>query len=295
MILPSLLLAAVAAAQTPPAVSSPTASSLESLLKQEGQPVAGEFKVAVPQAELRVTLDGFPIVPAMGLTTWIAFAPHGSSAMAMGDLVLLEDEVGPVQRAALKAGFSVTGIHNHFLRERPKVMFMHVGAHGALDDLQERARRVFAAITEARKGKGLQAGPTKAPGALDAAALRKVLGGQPATADGVVKFVFGRPDVTLTERGMPVSAGLGFNTWMAFEGTMDKAAVSGDFAMLEGEVQAVVGALAGAGLEVTALHNHMVGEKPRICFLHFWGVGPALELAKGLKAARAAAEEASSR
>src|SRR5262245_5956017 len=124
----ALLLPIASSAAEPPAVSSPTLDSVEALLRAQSAPIEGEFKVAVPQTDLRVTLDGFPLVPAMGLTTWIAFSPHGDAAMAMGDLVLLEDEVGPVQRAALAAGFKVTGIHNHFLRESPKVMYMHVGA-----------------------------------------------------------------------------------------------------------------------------------------------------------------------
>jgi hypothetical protein len=252
------------AAAEPPAVSSPTASSLEALLEREGRPVPGVFRVAVPQADLRATLDGFPLVPAMGLTTWLAFSPRGSSATAAGELVLLEDEVGPVERAALKAGFSVTGLHAHFLRETPKVMFLQVAAHGALDDLQERARRVFAAITEARRGKGLQAGPTTAPGALDAAALRRVLGGQASTADGVARFVSG-------------------GTELDFEGTMDKAAAAGVFEVEEGASQAVVSALASAGLEVTAVEGRSV---------RFWGTGPALDLARALKAARAAGEAA---
>lgn len=287
LLLPPLACAAAPVRSQPASVSTSavTADTLESLLRQDAQPLTGEFKVAVPQEDLRVTLDGFPLVPAMGLTTWIAFSPHGRSAMAMGDLVLLEDEVGPVQRAALDAGFQVTGIHNHFLREKPKVMFMHVAGRGELGDLQDRARRVFAAVTEARKKKGLEAGPTTAPGSLDAAALQRILGGRPSMKDNVVKFVAGRPDVTLTEAGMPVTQGMGFNTWMAFEGTMDKAAVAGDFVMLEDEVDGVVRALARGGLEVTALHNHMIGERPAVYFLHFWGVGRAGDLARALKAA----------
>jgi hypothetical protein len=276
-----------AAAPAPVAASTAPAGAdaVEALLQQGGAPLEGEFKVTVPQSDLGVTVDGFPIVPAMGLTSWIAFAPHGGSAMAMGDLVLLEDEVAPVQRAALAAGFSVTGIHNHFLRDKPKVMFMHVGAHGTLDTLTDGARRLFTAVSAARKGKGHESGPTTAPGSLDARALQKIVGGRPISADGVVKFVVPRPDVALTDGGHPVSAGMGFNSWMAFEGTMEKAAVSGDVAMLSGEVDSVVRAVAGGGLEVTALHNHMIGETPAVYFLHFWGVGRAEDLARAVKGA----------
>lgn len=282
-------LRAAALSSAAPAVSASTqpagADAMEALLKQGGGELESEFRVAVPQSELRVTLDGFPLVPAMGLTSWIAFSPGGGAALALGELVLLEDEAGPVQRAALAAGFTVTGLHNHFLREKPKVVFMQVSAHGALDALTDGARKLFAAVSEARQGKGLQSGPTTAPGALDAQALQKIIGGRPVVADGVVKFVVPRPDVALKQAGRPVSSGLGFHSWLAFEGTMEKAAVSGELAVLAGEAEGVERALAAGGVDASALHNHLIGESPAVYFLHAWGVGRAEDLARALKAA----------
>lgn len=258
---------------------------IESVLGLKGTLQGGELKITVPQKELDVRVDGFPIVPAMGLTSWVAFTPHGRRVMAMGDLVLLEDEIGPVQRVAVEAGLAVTALHNHFLRDMPKVMFMHVGAMGEAEAVAKGVRAALDKVRELRAVKGLAPGPETATGNLDAAEIEAILGYKGQMSNGVLKFVIGRPDVKLKDMGAPVSTFMGFNTWMAFQGGRERAAVSGDFAMLEGEVDGVIRALAAHGIEVTAVHNHMVTEKPRIFFLHFWGVDTPADLARGLKAA----------
>lgn len=261
------------------------APRLEAILGAKLAAQDGELKFSVPQTELKVVVDGFSITPAMGLTSWAAFSPHGKDAMVMGDLVLLEDEFRPVQRAVLDAGLSITAIHNHFLRDEPKVMFMHIGGMGEPEALARGVRQVFDRIAKSRGSKGLSKEPARIENALDPADLAAILGRTGESKDGVYKVVIGRPDVKLDDGGAPVSAFGGFNTWMAFQGTTETAAAAGDFAMLEGEVDGVIRALVDNGIEVTAVHNHMVGESPRVVFLHFWGVDTLTHLAKGLKAA----------
>lgn len=261
------------------------ADKIESLLREKGAAAQGEFKVAVPQQELRVRLDGFVLTPPMGLTSWVVFAPHGDRAMAMGDFVLLEDELGPAQRIAVQSGLSVTAIHNHFLRETPKLMYMHIAGMGDQEKIADAVRRILDKVREMRAEKKMQNAPSKVESSLDEKEIEAVIGHAGKTADGVTKIVIGRPDVEVRDAGSPVGSFMGVNTWMAFQGTKEKAAVSGDFAMLAVEVEGVIAALVKNGIEVTAVHNHMIAEDPRVFFLHFWGVGPQAALAKGLKEA----------
>ncbi len=246
-----------------------------------------ELKVSVPQSELAVTVDGFRIVPAMGLTSWVGFAPAPGGAVAMGDLVLREEEIGPVQRAAVENGLALTAIHHHFARDLPKVAFMHVHGAGPLADLARGVRAALDAVRRER-GSGPGEGTPSVESTFDPRLIDRILGlsdeQRGAVQGGVYKVTLGRPDVRLLHHGVEVSSFLGFNTWMAFQGTAERAAVAGDFAMLEPEVAPVIAALTSHGLEVVAVHNHMVGEEPRIVFLHFWGVGPVEALARGLRA-----------
>lgn len=251
----------------------------------EGTLKDGEYKIAVPQSDLDVKVDGFAIIPPMGTTSWVAFMPMGRGAMIMGDVVLLEDEFRPVQAVLIERGLTITAIHNHFLRDTPKVMFMHVGGHGEPLAMAGSVRAVLDKVAELRRAKGLTAQARSVPSTLDGEALSRILGHSGQSSAGVYKVVIGRPDVDLVDMGVPVTTFSGFNTWMAFQGTPERAAVAGDFTMLAGEVEPVIRALATAGIEVTAVHNHMVHEQPRVFFLHFWGVGRAEDLARGLKAA----------
>ncbi|HET7898289.1 MAG TPA: DUF1259 domain-containing protein, partial [Flavisolibacter sp.] len=247
----------------------------------------GEYKITVPQNDLSVTVDGFKIIPAMGLGTWIAFTSAHDGVMIMGDLVLTETDLGPVQQEIIRQGLSSTAIHNHFIRNHPNILYMHVGGSGPTEVMATKAKAVLDKIKELRGGdpsKGT-ASAGAVPNTLDTKQLDEIIGASAEMSKGVYKYTIGRPDVKLTEHGVPVSTFLGFNTWAAFQGTMEKAAVAGDFTMLENEVEPVLKALIENGIEVVALHNHMVHEQPRIFFLHYWGVGPAGQLAKGLRAA----------
>jgi hypothetical protein len=260
---------------------------IERVLGMKGKFNSGEYKVTIPQNDLSVEVDGFKIIPAMGLGTWIDFAPSPDGAMIMGDLVLTEKDLKPVQQEIIRQGLTITAIHNHFVRNHPNVMYMHVGGSGNLEQVAQKAKAVVDKIKEVRGGdpsKGTVSNEI-VQNTLDTKRLDDILGYKAEMSKGVYKYTIGRPDVQLKEHGVTVTTFMGFNTWAAFQGTPDHAAVAGDFTMLENEVAPVIKALVENGIEVVAVHNHMVHEQPKIFFLHYWGIGNAEQLAKGLKAA----------
>ena len=262
-------------------------TAIERIVGIKGNASGGEYKITVPQNDLSIIVDGFKIVPAMGLGTWIAFTPSKNGAMVMGDIIVTETDLKPVQQEVIRQGLTITAIHNHFVRNHPNVMYMHIEGSGPTETMAQKAKAVLEKIKEVRRGnpsKGT-ASSESVQNTLDTKKLDEILGHKAELSQGVYKYTIGRPDVKLTEHGVPVSTFLGFNTWAAWQGTPDKAAVAGDFAMLENEVAPVIKALVENGIEVVALHSHMVHERPRIFFLHYWGVGNAEQLAKGLRAA----------
>ncbi|MGH9338707.1 MAG: DUF1259 domain-containing protein [Acidobacteriota bacterium] len=268
----------------------PTASPLDTTLIDRIVGVKGveqqeRYKISVPQNDLSVSVDGFRIIPPMGLTSWAAFAPASQRAIVMGDLVVQEDEIGPVEQTLIASGLTVSGLHNHFVRDTPKVMFMHIHGVGQLEGLARGVRAALDKIKELRQAKGLKQQPAgSVEMTFDPKPIDRILGHSGDLNAGVYKITISRPDVILVDHGVEVSSFMGFNTWMAFQGTPQKAAVAGDFAMLEHEVAPVIEALVKNSIEVVAVHNHMTTEDPRIFFLHFWGVAPVEELAQGLKA-----------
>jgi hypothetical protein len=260
---------------------------IERVMGMKGKSNNGEYKITVPQNDLGVKVDEFKIIPAMGLGTWVAFTPAKEGVMVMGDIVVTETDLGPVQQEIIRQGLTSTAIHNHFIRNHPNIMFMHMGGSGNTEVMAAKAKAVLDKVKVLRGGdpaKGT-ASNESVQNTLDTKRLDDILGYKAEMSKGVYKYTIGRPDVKLTEHGVSVSTFLGFNTWAAFQGTPEKAAVAGDFTMLEAEVEPVLKALIENGIEVVALHNHMVHEQPRIFFLHYWGVGPAEQLAKGLRAA----------
>lgn len=262
-------------------------TAIEQIMGIKGKANKGEYKITVPQNDLDITVDGFKIIPAMGLGTWVAFTPSANGAMVMGDIILTETDLKPVQQEVIKQGLTITAIHNHFIRNHPNVVYMHIGGSGTVEMMAQKAKAVLDKVKEVRgsdPSKGT-ASSEAVNNSIDTAMLNKILPYKAEMSKGVYKYTIGRPDVKLTEHGVAVSTFMGFNTWAAFQGTPEKAAVAGDFTMLEDEVEPVLKALIENGIEVVALHNHMVHEKPRIFFLHYWGVGSAEQLAKGLKAA----------
>jgi hypothetical protein len=243
----------------------------------------GVFKVSAPRKDLSVTIAGVKMTPPMGLTSWAAFKRAGKGDMVMGDMVMTEDQVSPVMSAALDNGLEVTALHNHFIWESPRIMFMHIGGMGPERNLATAVGRVFAEIKETSgKTNRPDAQIDPAHSSLDPAKLDSALGLKGQYKDGVYKFAVGR---TTQMHDIVIGNQMGVNTWGAFAGSDEKAVVDGDFAMHESELQNVLKTLGKAGISVVAIHQHMVGEQPHIMFLHYWGVASTNDLAKGLRAA----------
>lgn len=252
----------------------------------------GVVKVSFARDDVKVEVDQWSMPPFMGLTSWASFAPgqkSGVEAMVMGDLVVLEDEVTDVMNAALSAGLEVTALHNHFSFDRPKVYFMHIGGEGKLVTLAKGVRMALDAASAIRKKAPHPAdrfeGPSiPTPSSIDGAKVEAVLGVKGAGKDGMYKVVVGRA-ATKAACGCEVGKVMGVNTWAAFAGADDNAVVDGDFAVTEDELQPVLRSLTTAGIHIVAIHHHMVGEQPRILFLHYWGRGSVESLGKSLRAA----------
>tara|TARA_B100002049_G_scaffold215633_1_gene181088 strand:- start:6087 stop:7037 length:951 start_codon:yes stop_codon:yes gene_type:complete len=259
--------------------------TLKSELGMEGKEEDGQFKVTVPQNDLNVMVDGFKIIPPMGLGSWAAFAPTSAQPMVMGDIVVTEKDLKPVQQEIIQQGLTVTAIHNHFVRNEPDVMYMHIGGMASEEKLAKSVKAIFDKVTEVRGANPSVTEMASVENTLDTKRIDSILGYTGTMTNGVYKITIGRPDVKLTEHSAPVSTFMGFNTWASWQGTPEKAAVAGDFAMLADEVELVIKALVENDIEVVAVHNHMVHEEPRIFFLHYWGIGPAEELATGLREA----------
>ncbi len=260
-------------------------ATIEKVTGMKGKENGGQYKITVPQNDLNVVVDGFKIIPPMGLGSWVAFSPTPEGAMIMGDIILTETDLAPFEQEVIRQGLTISAIHNHFLRNHPAVMYMHIGGMGKTEEIAEKVKALFDKVKELR-GKNPSAAPADSvENTIDIKKLDGIIGAKGEMNKGVYKYTIGRPDVNLKEHGLPVTNFGGFNTWASWQGTEDKAAVAGDFTMLENEVEPVIKALIENGIEVVALHNHMIHEQPRIFFLHYWGIGPAEKLARGLKAA----------
>lgn len=250
----------------------------------------GVFKVTVPRTDVKVRVDGVSLPPFMGLTTWAAFKPGAKEeSMVMGDLVLFQDEVNPVMSALFDAGLDVTALHNHFFYDEPKVYFMHIAGEGPTEKLAQGVRAALDKVKEIRSsaatpatsfaaGKSLPGTSSISPEAID-----RILGVKGQEKDGMYKAVIGR--TVKMPCGCEAGKEMGVNTWAAFMGSDADAVVDGDFITFAGELQPVLRALRKADINVVAIHNHMEGETPKSIFLHYWGRGPAEELARGVRSA----------
>jgi Domain of Unknown Function (DUF1259) len=258
-------------------------TGLKGLLNEE----EGVFKVSVPRSDVPISVDGWKMPPFMGLTSWASFA-QGKEAetMVMGDLVLMQDEVNPVMSAAFDAGLSVTALHNHFFYDEPKVYFMHIGGEGTTQKLAagvkaalDKVKEIRAAAPEPQNSFGKPFAPEK--NAITGPDIDAVLGSKGQAKDGMFKVTIGRK--ATMPCGCEVGNEMGVNTWAGFAGTDQDALVDGDFVVLESELQPVLKSLRKDGINIVAIHNHMTMEEPRYFFLHYWGRGPAAELAKAVK------------
>jgi hypothetical protein len=279
-----------AASALSPAISEKAVADATGVEKPETSP-DGVVKASFPRKEVEVAIDGWKAPPFMGLTSWVAFSPGKrgvAEAMLMGDLVLFEDEVNPIMSMLLERGIEVTALHNHFFFETPHVFFMHVGGEGTVAALGGGIKAALDKVSELRKkapkpARSFGAPPLPAKSNLDAAKLEAVLGVKGQAKDGMFKAVMGRK--ATASCGCAVGKAMGVNTWAGFAGTDDNAAVDGDFAVTEAELQPVLKALRASGINIVAIHHHMSGETPRILFLHYWGRGKAAALAQGVKQA----------
>jgi hypothetical protein len=258
------------------------------ILDRKGDFKANVLKVNVPRNDLTVVVDGVATPTPFGLGGWLAMSRgEGGEDVMMGDLVLIEDEVNPVMSAFLENGIEVTALHNHFFYESPRLFYMHVMGHGKPADLARMAKPAVDLIGHAPARHPSVAAPAASvqPGKIDTAKIAQIVGHEGEQNGSVYKITVGRDDLNLREMGARINARMGLNTWAAFVGTDEHAAVAGDVAMLESEVTPVLKTLRSHGLEVVAIHHHMLGTQPAITFLHYWGQGPADKLATGFKAA----------
>lgn len=243
----------------------------------------GVHKYGLPRSDLQVTVDGVTIKPALALGSWLAFQPAGEGAMVMGDLVLTDTEISPVMQRLIEGGVEITAIHNHLLRTSVPVLYMHVGGHGDPVKLAE-VLRAGLALSKTPLSQA-PAAPSPAPIELDTAAIERTLGYKGNANGGVYQFSIPRAE-QVSEGGMAVPPSMGTATALNFQPTGGgKAAITGDFVLLGAEVNPVLKVLRQHGIEVTALHSHMIEDSPHLFFMHFWAHDDALRLAQGLRSA----------
>jgi len=244
------------------------------------------LKVNIPRNDVTVTVANVATPTPFGFGGWIAMTKGSGMDVMMGDLVLLQDEVNPVMSALLDNGIEVTALHNHFFWDEPRMVYMHVHGHGEPMDLARKMKPALDLIGKQTKPASPPAAPaTNAGGQLNTTKIAQIAGHTGDQTGAVYKITVGRDDLKMTEMGAPINARMGLNTWAAFVGTDDKAAIAGDVAMLPGEVNAVLKSLRQNGLDVVSIHHHMLDTQPGVIFLHYWGTGPADKLAAGFKAA----------
>jgi hypothetical protein len=253
----------------------------------------GPLKFAMPRKDLKVTVNpqddplgilgkGIAVKPGLALGSWVAFSANGDNAMVMGDLVLTEDEVAPVMAKLQQGGIEITALHNHVLHESPRVMYMHIGGRG-------NAAKLALAIHDAVALTGTPAGSSAAAAAqkidLDTDKIDEAMGRKGKDNGGIYQFGVPRAE-TIRDHGMEIPASMGISTAINFQPTGNgRAAITGDFVLLGSEVNPVIAALRESGIQVTALHSHMLTEEPRLFFMHFWANDDAVKLAHGLHAA----------
>jgi len=256
----------------------------EALGKTGSAMPGGIYRVGLPRSDLKVTLDGVEIKPALALGSWLAFRKSGNQGMVMGDLVLLVSEVTPMTKLN-EAGTQLTALHNHLLRNEPFTMYMHVLGHG---DPVKLATALHTALAESKTPLGSAPAALAASSIeLDTAAIDKALGYKGKVNGGVYQFNIPRAE-RIKDGGMDVPEAMGSAIAINFQPTgAGKAATTGDFVLIAKEVNPVKKVLRDNGIEVTAIHNHMLNDQPRLFFLHFWANDDVNKLASGLKAALA--------
>lgn len=282
------VLIVAAALATPTFAADPDWSQVGKAFGKAGSVQAGGvYRVGLPRTDLKVSLDGVLLKPGFALGGWVAFEPMGNQAMVMGDVVLTQDEVNPVMKKLEESGIEITALHNHLLRAEPMTLYMHVFGQG---DPVKLATALHAGLALSKTPMEAAASAGAPPQAsqkigFDTAAVDKIMGYKGKDNGGIYQFSIPRAE-PVKEDGMEVPEAMGSAIGINFQPTGDgKAAITGDFVLLAKEVNPVLKAMRENGIEITALHSHMLDEQPRIFFMHFWANDDAQKLAKGLRAA----------
>lgn len=265
-----------------PALAAPDWAKVGQALGKSGAVQAGDvYRVGFPRTDLKVSLDGVALRPGFAFGGWVAFQPTGDQAMVMGDLVLTQQEITPVMRKLVDGGLQITAVHNHLLRAEPMTFYMHIEGHG---DPVTLARAIHDGLAMSKTPFAPPPG-TSTPANIDMLGIDRILGFRGQDSGGIYQFGIPRAQ-PVTEQGMALPPPMGSAIGINFQPTgTNTAAITGDFVLTAQEVNPVIGALKTAGIEVTALHSHMLQEEPRLFFMHFWANGDTLKLARGLRAA----------
>ncbi|MGZ5907174.1 MAG: DUF1259 domain-containing protein [Reyranella sp.] len=267
---------------TPALAAEPDWNQVGQALGKSGSVQAGGvYRVGFPRTDLKVSLDGLALRPGFALGGWVAFQPMGAEAMVMGDLVLTQDEVNPVMRKLEEGGVEITAVHNHLLRAEPMTLYMHVQGRG---DPVKLASAVHAGLALSKTPFAPPPG-TSTPANIDMTGIDRIMGYFGQDSGGIYQFGIPRAQ-PITDQGMALPGPMGAAIAINFQPTgFDTAAITGDFVLLASEVNPVIKALQANGIEITALHSHMLDEQPRVFFMHFWANDDARKLASGLRAA----------
>jgi len=276
--------------KTPPLTAEEMAA-IDTAMGKKGTYVEGQatYTTPLPRNDLKMTVQGDSVPISFGFGGWVSVKKtlDGKSAVLMSDTVLLQEEVNTLMAAAHDNGLEVSAVHNHFFFEEPRIFYMHVHGMGRVSDV---IQRYATAIKTTKLFPGNQPPVGALPGRMgsdrfDVPALDELVKYKAAVNGPTIKYTVGRADLNVIAMGADITAAIGLNSWASFAGEKDSAHICGDIAMLEPELNPVIKTLHQHGLNVVAVHNHMIGEQPRMMFLHYYGSGPALSLAQGFRAA----------
>ncbi|WP_207536442.1 DUF1259 domain-containing protein [Desertivirga arenae] len=274
-----------------PALTAEEIAAIEAVIGRKGTYKDAEavYTVPLPRNDLKVTVKAEPVPIAFGFGGWVSIKRtlDGKSAVLMSDAVLLEEEVNPLISAVHANGLEISAIHNHFFYESPRIFYMHIHGVGSPEELAKKYAAAISASKISPKNQSPAGAPPLKTGKdiFDVAQLNAVVKYEAAINGPTIKYTIGRNDLKVIAMGAEITASIGLNSWASFTGTSENAYIAGDIAMLEHEVNAVVRSLRANNIEVVALHNHMLGDSPRMIFLHYLGKGPAVQLATAFRAA----------
>jgi biotin operon repressor len=279
LVIPLIATAALAA---PSLAAEPDWTKVAQALGKSGAVQAGGvYRVGFPRTDLKVSLDGVALRTGFAFGGWVAFQPMDTQAMVMGDLVLTQDEVAPVMRKLEEGGIEISALHNHLLRAEPMTLYMHIQGHG---DPVKLAGAIHDGLALSKTPFAPPPG-TATPGNIDMIGIDRIMGYRGQDSGGIYQFGIPRAQ-PITDQGMALPGPMGSAIAINFQPTgFDTAAITGDFVLIASEVNPVIKALQANGIEITALHSHMLDEQPRVFFMHFWANDDAHKLATGLRAA----------